>query len=118
MQLKGATVADLKGRSGAVKKCVVIPIEDADLYLGTKGVYLNLTAWEQRQPYYGETHSLKVDLSKEAYQRLTDEERRAMPIVGGLKPFESRISQTPAQAAQAAQQGGAMQDGQADDLPF
>lgn len=70
-QLKGAAVADLRGKTGAVKKCLVIPIEDAGLYVGQKGVYLSLTAWEARQPYYGETHSLKCDLPKDGKKRMS-----------------------------------------------
>lgn len=43
LQLKGAFVTNLKGKT-ATKRCLVIPVDDANIYVGQKGCYLNMTA--------------------------------------------------------------------------
>ena len=69
LKMKSA-VMGIKGKE-KVKKCVVIPIEDNDLYnkvdeSGKVSVFLNLTAWENRQTsQYGYTHMVKQSHTKE-----------------------------------------------------
>ena len=82
LKLKGAAVVNLKGKT-ATKRCLVIPIEDAQLFLGQKGCYLNLTAIEMQNSQYGDT----------VYDAMTEEERNAQPIIGSVKPL---IKQAPA----------------------
>lgn len=41
LKLKNSFVTNLKGKA-ATKRCLVIPIDDSGVYLGEKGVYLNL----------------------------------------------------------------------------
>lgn len=64
LKVKGAFVKDLKGRTGAVKRCLIIPIEDSGMFLGEKGCYLNMTAIEMREARYNDTHCVKVSLPK------------------------------------------------------
>ena len=45
--LDGAVFTNLKGKT-TTKRCLIIPIDDAGLYAGEKGIYLNLVAYEQR----------------------------------------------------------------------
>ena len=71
LKLKNSFVTNLKGKA-ATKRCLVIPIDDSGVYLGEKGVYLNLTAVEMREQRYGDTHVLKQSLAKE----VRSEERR------------------------------------------
>lgn len=47
LKLKNSFVTNLKGKA-ATKRCLVIPIDDSGVYLGEKGVHLNLTAVEMR----------------------------------------------------------------------
>ena len=47
LKLKNSFVTNLKGKA-LTKCCLVIPIDDSGVYLGEKGVYLNLTAVEMR----------------------------------------------------------------------
>ena len=68
LKLKNSFVTNLKGKA-ATKRCLVIPIDDSGVYLGEKGVYLNLTAVEMREQRYGDTHVLKQSLAKEVYER-------------------------------------------------
>lgn len=41
LKLKGAFITNFKGRT-ETKRCLVIPVDDSGLYVGEKGVYLNL----------------------------------------------------------------------------
>lgn len=69
LKVKGAFVKDLKGRTGAVKRCLIIPIEDSGMFLGEKGCYLNMTAIEMREARYNDTHCVKVSLPERTVRR-------------------------------------------------
>lgn len=92
LKLTGAFVTNLKGKT-ATKRCLIIPVDDSGLYLGEKGVYLNMTAIEMREPKYSETHCVKVSLGKERYEAMTEEERRAQPIIGGMRQLERQAAE-------------------------
>ena len=90
LALKNAAVTRLKGAQ-ETKLCLVIPIEDNRLYVGDKGVYLDLTAFELRETSrHGDTHLLKQSLPKQAYKSMSEEERKAQPLLGSMKPLESQ----------------------------
>ena len=118
LKLKRAGVMQIPGRT-EVLRCLVIPIEENNIFISTdennrpKAAYLDLTAWELKNPKYEETHMIKQSLSKEVREKMTDEERKAMPILGGLKPviFESQNAASSCDAPFAQTQN-------LDDLPF
>lgn len=89
LKLQGAFVTNIKGKT-ATKRCLCVPIDDSGLFLGEKGCYLSMTAIEMQNPQYGETHCIKVSYDKEVYERMSDEERSALPIIGGLHPLARR----------------------------
>ncbi len=89
LKLKGAFVKDLRGRTGAVKRCLIIPIEDSGMILGEKGCYLDMAAIEKREARYGDTHFVKVSLPKEQYDAMTEEERNSTPILGGMHEIKA-----------------------------
>lgn len=75
-------------KTGATKRCICIPIDDnPNIYLGEKGCYLNMTAVEVNNPQFGDTHILKPDLPKEIRERMTQEQRDALPILGNMRPL-------------------------------
>lgn len=93
LKLKAA-IMGVKGRE-SVKKCVVIPIEDNDLYNkvdenGKVSVYLNLTLWETGDSKYGDTHMVKQSHTKEWNELHNDEEKRSEPILGNARPVKER----------------------------
>lgn len=92
LKLQGACVMNLKGRT-QTKRCLVVPIDDSRLYLGEKGIYLDLTAIELQNQQYSDTHCLKQQLSREEYDAMSDEERRALPILGGMRAIERKQQQ-------------------------
>jgi hypothetical protein len=100
-KIKGAKVMDIEGKT-CTKCCVVIPIDSEegtvqDSYEGkidglptTKylsDVMLNLTAFEFKEKKYGQSHGIKASLSKKKLERTSEEELKAMPFVGNMKPW-------------------------------
>lgn len=112
LKLKGAFVTNLKGKT-ATKRCLIIPVDEASLYVGEKGVYLNMTAIEMREPKYSETHCVKQSLDRERYEAMTDEERAAQPIMGGMKQLERKATEM---SVTGMVDGASMINN--DDLPF
>lgn len=88
LKLKGAFIRNLKGKE-ETKRCLIISVDDCGgIYLGEKGCYLNLTAIEMQEPKYTDTHCIKVNLPKEQREAMTEDERNAIPILGGLHAIE------------------------------
>lgn len=81
LKLKRAGIMQIQGRT-EVLRCLVIPIEDNSIFVTTdennhpKAAYLDLTAWELKNPKYDETHMIKQSLPKEVREKMTDEEKR------------------------------------------
>jgi hypothetical protein len=71
----------------------VSKIDKASLYKGAKGNYLTLQVIETPKSEYG-THMVKQVLSKEAYSALTEEQRKAIPILGNMKPSKFQPVET------------------------
>lgn len=113
LKLKGAFVTNLKGKT-ATKRCLIIPVDDAGLFIGEKGVYLNLTAIEMQNPKFSDTHCIKPDIPKEQREAMTPEEQKAVPIIGGLHAIEVK-QQTMNVSGTLGQEAFSEND---DDLPF
>ena len=72
------------------KRCICIPIDDnPEIFVGSeKGVYLGLIAIERKEPgQYGDTHLVKGSLPKKVWDTMSDEEKRAQPILGSIRPI-------------------------------
>lgn len=118
LKLKRAGVMQIQGR-GEVLRCLVIPIEENNIFVSTddnnrpKAAYLDLTAWALQNPKYDETHMIKQSLPKEVREKMTDEEKKAMPILGGMRPasLDVKNAATTCDAPFAQTQN-------LDDLPF
>lgn len=72
-----------KGKNGEVM-CLVLPIDANHLYKGEKGTYLDLQAFELKNPKEDskDTHLVKQSLPKDVYEKMNEEEKRAIPILG------------------------------------
>ena len=99
-----------KSATGMIE-CVIIPIEANFLFKGEKGIYLDLTAFELKNPKEGsrDTHLIKQSLPKDVFEAMNEDQRRAMPIVGNCSVYDAEeqkpvSSPTPIDAT--------------DDLPF
>lgn len=90
-KLNEVGVANITGKSGNKVKCVVIPVEENNIFLSEKGgVYLDLACFELKKENYGQSHLVKPSLSEEQRKTMTEEERNALPIVGALKPMKAK----------------------------
>ena len=90
LKIAGAFVTKIKGKT-STKRCLVIPLDgNEELFIGEKGIYLNAIAIEMHEPRYGDTHIIKVNLDKEIYGKLTDEQKNAIPIIGTMKPIAEK----------------------------
>lgn len=73
----------------------VTKINKSDLFVGEKGTYLTIDCVELKETgKYGDTHLVKQVISSERYKTMTEEERKAVPILGNMKPKEQKTSQT------------------------
>ena len=75
-----------KSKSGMVE-CLVIPIDQNFLYRGEKGLYLDLTHFEiMDKSKFAEgqkdTHLVKQSLPKDVYENMSEDQRKAFPILG------------------------------------
>lgn len=94
LKVKGAFVRNLRGRT-AVKRCLIIPVDEADgVFLGEKGCYLNMTAIELQNPQFNDTHGIKPDIPKELRDQMTEEEQKAIPFIGNLRPIIAKPQPT------------------------
>ena len=77
------SVRTIKGKTGDLE-CLIIPIEANNLFKGTKGVYLDLQGFEIKNKVNDskDTHLVKQSLMKEVYEKLSDEDKKAMPVLG------------------------------------
>lgn len=83
-QLKHSLMVTPKGN-----KVIVIPIVDNDLFDGEKGTYLDIVGFdfEDKTPdkKFPDTHLLKQSFSKEKLAAMTEEQKKALPILGNAR---------------------------------
>ncbi len=80
-QLNHAFMTTPKGN-----KVLVIPIEENNLFEGEKGIYLDLVAFEIKNPKEGEdTHLIKQSFSKDKLAAMTEDQKKALPILGNAR---------------------------------
>lgn len=96
--------------------CILIPIEQNNLYRSDKGaVYLDLIGFETpvNKRKGKDTHLVKQSLSKDIQDKMTEEEKKAMPILGNHIDWE----QSGESQSVATEQGVKSVD-DLSDLPF
>jgi len=112
IRIKGAHLVDLKGKT-ETKQCVILPVEDCGLYVGEKGVYIDLIALAYKEPRYDQTHFVKQSIDKDIYNALTEEERGNLPIIGSVKEIVPKQMQSSGTVEYAD-----YEEIEKDDLPF
>lgn len=104
LKLEKAGIATIKN-----KKCIVIPIEENDLYvsmdenLKAKSVYLGLNINERREPsQFGKTHYCKQSLSRQYRDaNKTEAESKSKVYLGDFKTYEFEASSNAVAAVEA-----------------
>ena len=101
----------ITGAAGPVE-CIVIPIQKNKLFVGEKGVYLDLIAFEitNKKSESKDTHLLKQSFSKEVREAMSEDELKNLRILGGLQVWDGQTEAEPVSNM-------AVQD-EKDDLPF
>lgn len=108
-KLKKVGVANITGKSGNKVKCVLIPVEENNIFLSEKGgIYMDLACFALKKENYGQSHLIKQSLSEEERNSMTEEQKNAMPIIGALKPMKAKQAEVTEEA----------QPDPEDDLPF
>lgn len=127
-KLSGFGKATLTGKSGQPKRCIVIPIEENQIFEGEKGCYLDIACFETPGNEYGSHRCVRSKSQKEQEQEKQTGERINTPILGNLKEFGgakpadeytaagAAHTQRPAAAAPASAAQMPAQDN--NDLPF
>lgn len=109
--LKNATILKM-GKNKDVD-CIIIPIAPNHLYKTEKGaVYLDLIGFEINSPKADskDTHLVKQSLPKDVLAKMSDEEKKAYPILGNHINWDgSNATSVEVSAATAATE---------DDLPW
>lgn len=92
-KFEGFGKVTLTGKSGQAKRCVVLPIEDNQIFEGEKGTYIDLVCFETPDSEYG-SHLVTLSKTKEEqeHEKQTGERIRK-PIVGNLKPFGNKAAE-------------------------
>ena len=109
--LKNATILKM-GKTQI--DCLIIPIEPNSLYKSDKGaVYLDLVGFESK-PREGskDTHLVKQSFSKDKLYAMSEEEKKALPILGNHIDWDKSTGQS-TQVEQTAQTAASE-----DDLPW
>jgi len=103
MKLTGATLMDITGKAGPVQ-CLVIPVEMSGLFKGENAVYMDSTAIPLATLKEGkkDTHIIKQAVAKDKFAAMTDEEKKAIPIMGNAIVWGESTGTSSAPKTQAA----------------
>ena len=118
LKLEKSAIVKIAGKN-ATKECLIIPIEDNDIYVSVgnngkrKAAYLSLVAWELREEgKFGDTHIVKQSFSSQFKESHGEEYVNNTPILGNGKPVTTPTKEAvPLPTVDTFQ----IQD---DDLPF
>ena len=69
------------------EKYVCIPLSNNYIFEGKKGLYLDLTAYSY-DGKFGESHFLKNRIPKDVYEKMSEEDKKNIQIIGSLSPLE------------------------------
>lgn len=118
-KLNKAFVMPIQGKSATVE-CICIPL--TEFFEGKKGeAYCNIEIVERKNGVgqYGDTHFAKQQLEKASYQALSEEQRKAIPILGSFQPSKfGHIETVVAEEVKATQPVQTKPQAKFDEVPF
>lgn len=107
----------LNDRNGNKVDCLAIPIELNNLSVSNSNeIYLNLVGWESDKLKDGKTHLLKQSLPKEIVERMSEDDKKNMPIMGNVAPMKKKEAPMEVYSYGAAPAPAPVQE--TNDLPF
>lgn len=82
----------LDDHNGKKIDCIAIPIAYNQLIVSANNeVYLNMVAWASENLRDGQTHLVKPSVPKVIFEKMSEEQKRAIPIIGNVKPKEKKV---------------------------
>ena len=90
LKIKHSGIVNLTNKKKEKIKCLIIKLDNEDLYIGEKGIYLNLTGYAVEESKFNQTHILKINYDKDFFDKMSDEEKKNTPIIGNIKEFEKK----------------------------
>ena len=115
LKLRAASVMKIKGKTTVVR-CLVIPLEGISTLVEKEtGIFLNMGSFGSDNLNFGHTHIVKASFLKAENDAMTEEQRRAIPILGNMKPMEAKQTAVPETNAVAEAE---KEENEKDDLPF
>jgi len=88
----------ITGQLGPVE-CLVIPIEKNKLFVGEKGIYINLIGFEidpeKRNADSKDTHLVKQSFKKEVREAMGEDELKSLPILGNHQVWDGHGESDP-----------------------
>lgn len=77
-------VKKMKRKNGTEVDCLIIPIKENNLYQSEKSVFLDLIGFDFENSIEGskDTHLVKQSLPKELLESMSDDQKKALPILG------------------------------------
>lgn len=89
-KLPGARFVKFQGENGLTETYACIPVNAGYIVKGEKGCYMNLIQQEMKEQRYGQSHFIKPSYSKAAYDEMTEDQRKQIPIIGSSKEIQSQ----------------------------
>lgn len=90
-KIEGANI--LTGKTG--KNYLAIPLDDnKQLFCGKSGIYFDLLAIPTPNSPFGKDYCLRPQINKEAFEQMTEEQRKLIPIVGDVTEIKFKIQPT------------------------
>ena len=113
-KLPGAKIVKLADEKGVARPYACIPLDEGYTVTGEKGIYMNLLQLETKEQRFGQTHFFKPSYSKEANDKMSEEQKRSIPIVGNSRLVDFSKHNT---AVENAQTGQPVQEAQPQPAP-
>lgn len=86
-KMKNVFIKEIQGSSRTLQ-CVCIPIRDNNIFVSErKSIYLDMQATPLQSERYGQSHLIKPKVGSENWKAMSEEERKAIPIIGNLAPI-------------------------------
>lgn len=114
-KISGAFACKIQGKNSS-KNCICIPTDATGVFVGSKGVYIDLRISElaEDKQRYEDTHIVRQSFPKDMYEQLSEDDRRSIPLLGGMRPINTTVKYINKEVRNAQQQ----QVEAADGLPF
>lgn len=110
-KIAGAFACNIKGKT-SMKQCICIPTDANGVFVGQKGIYIDLRVSElaEDRQKFDDTHVVRQSFPKGVFEKMTDEQKKNIPLLGGMKPVQQSSNKALDNAPEVVADG--------DELPY